>query len=75
MLLDKIYQKEEIAYIKDIDEAVQYADRINGMAFLLDAPDSKKVYKESRSGKIMPHKTTYFYPKIPAGIVIYSLKD
>jgi uncharacterized protein (DUF1015 family) len=75
MLLDKIYEKEEIAYVKDIDEAVQYAGRINGMAFLLDAPDTRKVYQESRSGKIMPHKTTYFYPKIPAGIVIYSLKN
>lgn len=74
LLLDKLYKKEEIVYIKDINEAVQYAGRISGMAFLLDAPNTRTVYRESLKGRIMPHKTTYFYPKIPAGVVVYSLK-
>ena len=75
LLLDRIYKKEDIRYIKDSNEAVQLADKMGGMAFLLDAPDPDRVYGESKRGKIMPHKTTYFYPKIPAGAVIYSFRD
>jgi uncharacterized protein (DUF1015 family) len=72
-VLDRIYKKEEIIYIKDAAEAVQRADALSGTAFLLDSPPIKKVYDLSRKGEIMPHKTTYFYPKIPAGIVIYDV--
>ena len=75
LLLDKIYRKDEILYTKDIKEAVEHANRINGVAFLINTIDIKQIYKLSKKNKIMPHKTTYFYPKIPAGIVTYKLTN
>lgn len=72
ILLDDIYSKDEIFYTKSISEAVEYAQKSSGVAFFIDKPDMKKIFHLSRKGEIMPHKTTYFYPKVPAGIVIHK---
>ncbi|MBU0952400.1 MAG: DUF1015 domain-containing protein [Elusimicrobia bacterium] len=62
-----------IFYTKDLGEAIKKAQEIQGYAFLLEAPTIKDIYTLSKKGKIMPQKTTYFYPKVPAGLVIYDV--
>ncbi len=74
IILDEV-NPEEIFYTKNIDEAIKEAQKINGYAFLLNSVPIKSVFLLSKEGEIMPPKTTYFYPKIPAGIVIYSLQN
>ncbi|OGS21843.1 MAG: hypothetical protein A2252_04295 [Elusimicrobia bacterium RIFOXYA2_FULL_39_19] len=66
---------ENIFFTKDIGEAVKKAHEIEGYAFLLEPPNVNTVFELSQKGKVMPQKTTYFYPKVPAGLVIYSLED
>ncbi|MEW6040047.1 MAG: DUF1015 domain-containing protein [Elusimicrobiota bacterium] len=63
---------DEITYTHNIQEAVQLAQEMCGYAFLLSPPSLRTVYKFSLAGEIMPAKTTYFYPKIPAGLVVYG---
>lgn len=43
------------------------------LAFLLNAASPEKVLEVADSGERMPQKTTYFYPKIPAGLVLNPL--
>jgi len=71
IILDEV-NPEDIFYTKNIDEAVKEAQRINGYAFLLEPAPIKSIFALSKKGEIMPPKTTYFYPKVPAGIVFYS---
>ncbi|MCX8037362.1 MAG: DUF1015 domain-containing protein [Candidatus Sumerlaeia bacterium] len=38
-------------------------------AFLLNAPRIEQVQEIAEAGLRMPHKSTFFYPKVPSGIV------
>jgi uncharacterized protein (DUF1015 family) len=42
-------------------------------AFFLDAPDLRQVLKLAQEGKVLPQKSTYFYPKPPSGMVFLRL--
>ena len=64
----------EIAYEHNLDHAIQAAwgDRT---AILIRAVDPHTLRAVSDAGERMPQKTTYFYPKVPAGLVIRTLDD
>jgi len=50
----------------------EYKKRKKGIIFFLN-PVEKDVFIEvCLTGKIMPAKSTYFYPKVPSGLVIYK---
>ena len=77
IILEKIMgitPKEEIAYTVDVKEAHQ---RINEaeyqLAFLLNPPQPEMVKAIADAQDRMPAKSTYFYPKLPAGLVINPL--
>ena len=42
-------------------------------AFLMRAPRMSEVRAVCMSGQLMPEKSTYFYPKLLAGLVINPL--
>ncbi|MDI6640977.1 MAG: DUF1015 domain-containing protein [Elusimicrobiota bacterium] len=63
---------ENIFYTKDMQEAVKKAEELQGFAFLVEPPSLDAILKVSKLGMVLPPKTTYFYPKVPAGLVIYS---
>jgi uncharacterized protein (DUF1015 family) len=44
-----------------------------GTAILLRAVDPETLRRVADAGEKMPQKTTYFYPKVPAGLVVRSL--
>jgi len=77
IILEKIMgitPKEEIAYTVDVKEAHR---RINEgeyqLAFLLNPPQPGMVKAIADAQDRMPAKSTYFYPKLPAGLVINPL--
>lgn len=76
MLLDKTVlgsvPVDNIFYTHDQADAISCAQSVQGYAFLLQPPSVKDVYRFAKSGVAMPPKTTFFYPKIPAGLVIYG---
>ncbi len=43
--------------------------------FLLPPVDPLAVERVARSGQTMPPKTTFFYPKVPSGLVLYPFEN
>lgn len=41
-------------------------------AFLMRAPRMEEVWNIAEGGERMPHKSTYFHPKLPSGMLIYD---
>src|SRR5438034_2477661 len=62
----------EIAYEHDTKAALAAADT-GATALLLRAVDPTTLRRVADAGERLPQKTTYFYPKVPAGLVVRSL--
>jgi uncharacterized protein (DUF1015 family) len=62
----------EIAYEHDAQRAID-ATRDGRSAILLRAVDPATLRTVADAGERLPQKTTYFYPKVPTGLVIRSL--
>ncbi len=69
-----------VSYFSDPDEALDVAvkESIAGrgetpLLFLLNPTPVRQVLQVADSGEIMPHKSTYFYPKILTGLLINKL--
>lgn len=41
-------------------------------AFLVRPTRMAEIWEMARAGERMPHKSSYFYPKLPSGLVIYD---
>jgi uncharacterized protein (DUF1015 family) len=59
----------EIAYEHDTERAIAA-----GTAILLRAVDPPTLRSVADAGERLPQKTTYFYPKVPAGLVVRTLE-
>jgi uncharacterized protein (DUF1015 family) len=77
IILDKMLgltSKENVAYTVDLKEVYQ---QIKGgeyqLAFLLNPPQPEMVKAVADVKDRMPSKSTYFYPKLPAGLIINPL--
>lgn len=45
------------------------------LAFFIKPVKINDIISLAKTGKKMPAKTTYFYPKVPSGLVIYKFSD
>ncbi len=61
---------EDISEIKDSVDSSKYQ-----AAFILNPPSFKNIKRISDENKTMPPKSTYFYPKIPTGIVLNKVAE
>ena len=67
-------EKSGIFYTKYTDEALELVR--NGeyeLAFILPELKANDIFKVVMTGERMPHKTTYFYPKILSGLTFNPL--
>lgn len=65
---------EHITYTKDPREAIQsVVDGKASLACLPNAPSPEVVQEVADQGDAMPHKSTYFYPKLLTGLVLSDL--
>jgi hypothetical protein len=64
----------EVGYEHDAQKAIDAA-RDGATAVLIRAVDPQTLRAVADAGERMPQKTTYFYPKVPAGLVIRTLDD
>lgn len=62
----------EIAYEHDLERAID-AGTGGRTSILLRAVDPPTLRAVADAGQRLPQKTTYFYPKVPAGLVLRSL--
>jgi Protein of unknown function (DUF1015) len=61
---------EDVRYTASADEAVaEVGSGRAAAAFLVRAPTVEEVTWAARSGERMPEKSTYFYPKLAAGLL------
>jgi uncharacterized protein (DUF1015 family) len=72
-LVDR-YAHAGIAYTPDWDEAVARVDSgAADVAFLLRPTPIGAVFERARQGRVMPPKTTYFFPKLTSGLLFHPL--
>jgi uncharacterized protein (DUF1015 family) len=65
-----------IEYVMDESRAVALVREGKAqVAFLVRPTPVEQVQAVARAGLTMPQKSTYFYPKLPAGLVMYDLNE
>jgi uncharacterized protein (DUF1015 family) len=66
---------EGITYTRDWQEAIRLADQGASAAFLMNPPSVDDMKDVALNGEKMPQKSTYYFPKILSGLVVWSLAD
>ena len=67
-------QEETVSYTSSAQEALQaVTEQRCQAAFFLNPTPYDQVQQVCGGGETMPHKSTYFYPKLLTGLVFYSL--
>ena len=79
---EQCVREKLVSYISDPDEAIDAAvkqsvveDGHTPLLFLLNPTKVAQVLQVADSGNIMPHKSTFFYPKILTGLLIRKLDE
>lgn len=68
---EKLEQK--LFYTRSLREALAKVDAGEGQAALIVRPTPVRLVKAlARARELMPQKSTYFYPKFPSGLLVYS---
>jgi len=62
-------------YTRDPDEALRAVGHGSDAAFLMNPPTVDDMRQIALGGETMPQKSTYYYPKILSGLVMWSLND
>ena len=66
---------EMLTYTRDSHEATRMADEGAAASFLMNPPTVDDMRTIALGGEKMPQKSTYYYPKILSGLVMWSLND
>ncbi len=67
----KISPLKNLYFTKKIDEAVSLSEE--HLTFIYKSPTLKSVMNIAFSGSTMPQKSTFFYPKIPGGFLMWNM--
>ena len=62
-----------VRYIKAAGDAVTAASETKGTAFLMQGNTMEEMRGVCGAGDLMPHKSTYFYPKLASGLIVNPL--
>lgn len=62
-----------ISYTRSLDEAVAAAQEDGTIVFLLREAPVEDIHDVANAGRVLPQKSTYFYPKAPTGVVYRPL--
>jgi len=73
--VDEAVASERITYTHDLHDAIRGVDRKTSDAAVILSPLSVRTMAQvARAGRTMPPKSTYFYPKMPTGVVLKPLE-
>ena len=78
VILDKLLgvkNPDSIAYTRDPREAERVANQGATVSFLMNPPSVEDMRTIALGGEKMPQKSTYYFPKILSGLVLWSLGD
>lgn len=63
-----------IEYLRDADVGIDRVDQGRAAALIyVPAPGPEHILQVASAGDVMPHKSTYFYPKLLTGLVMNDL--
>ncbi|MBI1755649.1 MAG: DUF1015 domain-containing protein [Fimbriimonas ginsengisoli] len=66
---------DDISYTRDPDDAIAAVDQGAPAAFLMNPPTVDDMRHIALGGERMPQKSTYYFPKVLSGLVMWSLAD
>lgn len=67
---------DRISYTRDAGEAIRVVESSQDtMAVLTNPPSVEDMRRIAEAGEKMPQKSTYYYPKMLSGLVMWSLND
>jgi uncharacterized protein (DUF1015 family) len=71
---EKVAAGTNLRYVKQLPAAIdEVASGRAQIAFLLEDLPVEGVARASAAGQVMPQKSTFFYPKLGSGLVMYEL--
>lgn len=70
-----VHGMDGLAYSRDGLEAIRMADQGGVAAFVMNPPTVDDMKRVALGGEKMPQKSTFYYPKILSGLVMWSLND
>ena len=70
---DSQARQENLRYVKSPDEAVSALGHGGQLAVFLNATRPAQVQAIAEGGEVMPQKSTFFYPKLPSGLLFNPL--
>jgi uncharacterized protein (DUF1015 family) len=73
---ESIDHLDGLGYARDLEQALQLIeDGIYDAAFFMAPTPVRRVQAVAAAGESMPPKSTYFYPKVPTGLVFNPLDE
>jgi uncharacterized protein (DUF1015 family) len=61
-----------LRYTHEVERAIDWVDSGEAkLAFVLNPPDRRVMMTVAAAGLQMPQKSTFFYPKVPTGLVLH----
>ena len=73
---DMIDRKVNIDYVRGVDAARNGIESgEHSICFFVQAPTVEEIMAVAKAGLKMPHKSTYFYPKMWSGTVLYLFDE
>jgi uncharacterized protein (DUF1015 family) len=71
---DDIDHLNGLGYARDFDQALEFIrDRTYDAAFFMAPTPIERVHEVAAAGESMPPKSTYFFPKVPTGLIFNPL--
>ncbi len=74
-LVEPLFGAGHIDYVHQAAEAVERVRDGADLAVLLRATPLETILEVAANHEVMPQKSTYFYPKVLTGLVLYPLLD
>jgi uncharacterized protein (DUF1015 family) len=72
---DQFLLTDQVRYVRGLDAAASMVDSGEASsAFLLRAPTVEQVQAVAAAGRVMPQKSTYFFPKLATGFLLNPLR-
>lgn len=72
---DAVARTDRIRYTPHADEAAALVADDSTVGFILRAPSVRDIEAVALAGRVMPQKSTFFYPKTLDGLVIRTLDE
>ncbi len=66
---------DSIKYTRDSHQAITWVNEGDKAAFLMNPPTVDDMRRIALAGEKMPQKSTYYFPKVLSGLVLWSLND